>query len=143
MVLLASNKKKIKLIKQIVNATGAKLVLSSTWRVGWFYEETTGTHHSDFDEWQYLKEEFLEQGLYFFDYTPLHKNRHRGTEIQMWLDRWEDEIDAYCVIDDDMFDIRDMHKGHLVQTSYDHGIQQGAVDMAIKILNKNDEKQSE
>lgn len=61
----------------------------------------------------------------------------------MWLDKWEDEIDAYVVIDDDMFDIRDMHKGHMVKTSFGYGIQSGAVEMAIKILNKNDEKQGE
>ena len=140
--LVGVEQEKIKLIKQIVDATGAKLVLSSTWRVGWFYEET-GTHLNDFQEWQYLKEEFAKQDLFFFDYTPLHKNRHRGTEIQMWLDKWEDEIDAYVVIDDDMFDIRDMHKGHMVKTSFGYGIQPGAVEMAIKILNKNDEKQGE
>ena len=133
---------KIALIKQIVDATGAKLILSSTWRIGWFYEET-GSHDRDIQDWHYLRDEFFKQGLWFFDYTPLDKNRHRGTEIQIWLDKWEDEVDAYAVIDDSMYDIWEMHKGHLVQTSYDHGIQQGAVDMAIKILNKNDEKQSE
>ena len=133
--LIGAEPEKIKLVKQIVDATGAKLVLSSTWRMGWFYEEN-GSHLNDFQEWQYLKEEFAKQGLYFFDYTPLHKSRHRGTEIQMWLDKWEDEIDAYVVIDDDMYDIRDMHKGHMVKTSLDYGIQPGAVEMAIKILNK-------
>jgi hypothetical protein len=42
-----------------------------------------------------------------------------------------------------MFDIRDMHKGHMVKTSFGYGIQPGAVEMAIKILNKNDKKQGE
>ena len=52
-------------------------------------------------------------------------------------------METYCVIDDNMYDIRDMHKGHLVQTSYGYGIQPGAVKIAIDILNKNDKKQGE
>lgn len=128
---------KIELIKQIVDATGAKIVLSSTWRLGWFYENQPG-HEGDTKEWYYLRDKFAEQGLYFLDYTPLHKNRHRGIEIQQWIDSVSDDwdIDSYVVIDDNMYEIREMHKGHMVKTSYADGITPGAVKMAIQILNK-------
>ena len=128
---------KIALIKQIVDATGAKLVLSSTWRIGWFYEET-GSHDRDKQDWYYLRDEFSKQGLWFFDYTPLDKSRHRGTEIQTWLDKWEDEIDAYVVIDDSMYDIWEMHEGHLIETSFGYGIQDEHVKQAIELLNKTE-----
>lgn len=142
--LIGVESEKIKLVKQIVDATGAKLVLSSTWRMGWFYEGQSGWE-SGTEEWHYLRDAFAAQGLYFLDYTPPHKNRHRGTEIQMWLDSAGEEwdVDSYVVIDDDMFDIRDMHKGHMVKTSFGCGLQPGAVEMAIKILNKNNKKQGE
>ena len=128
---------KIALIKQIVDATGAKLVLSSTWRIGWFYEETDG-HNRDEKDWHYLCNEFYIQGLCFFDYTPLDKSRHRGTEIQAWLDKWEDEIDSYIIIDDSMYDIWEMHEGHLIETSYGYGIQDEHVKQAIELLGKKE-----
>ena len=53
---------KIELIKQIVDATGAKIVLSSTWRIDWFYEGQPG-HESGTIEWHYLRDEFAKQGL--------------------------------------------------------------------------------
>lgn len=128
---------KIALVKQIIEATGAKLILSSTWRIGWFYEET-GSHDRDEQDWHYLRDEFFKQGLWFFDYTPLDKSRHRGTEIQTWLDKWEDEIDSYIVIDDSMYDIWEMHEGHLIETSFRYGIQDEHVKQAIELLGKKE-----
>lgn len=120
-------------IKEIVDATGAKLVLSSTWREGWFYEDSR-----DPRDWHYLRDEFAKQGLYFIDHTPLERSRHRGTEIKMWLESVEYDIDSYVIIDDEMYDIWEMHEGHMVKTSFNDGIQPGAVKMAIDILAKED-----
>lgn len=124
---------KIALIKQIVDATGAKLVLSSTWREDWFYSDSRNPQ-----DWDYLRLEFAKQGLYFIDHTPLERTRHRGTEIKMWLESTGYDVESYVIIDDEMYDIWEMHKGHMVKTSYDYGIQSGAVKMAIDILAKED-----
>jgi hypothetical protein len=140
--LIGVEQQKIALVKQIVHATGAKLVLSSTWRIGWFYEDTS-THNTDVEEWHYLCDEFHKQGLEFLDHTPLHKDRHRGREIQEWLDNCNEEIEAYVVIDDDMWDIRELHKHHMVKTSYGYGLLPVGAEMAIQILNKDDKKQDE
>ena len=104
----------IALIKQIVDATGAKIVLSSTWRKDWAFDLMDGK------DWYYLRDEFAKQDLHFLDYTTGY------------------DITSYVVIDDEMFDIRDLHKGHMVQTSFNDGITKGGVDMAIKILSKED-----
>lgn len=117
-------------IKQIVEATGAKLVLSSTWRQDWFYEHMGG------NDWPYLRDEFAKQNLYFIDHTPLHKDRNRGREIQDWLENTSYDVTSYVIIDDEMYDIRDLHKGHMVKTSYGYGIEPKAVDLAIEILRK-------
>ena len=140
--LIGVEQQKIALVKQIVHATGAKLVLSSTWRSGWFYEDTS-THNTDVEEWYYLRDEFHKQGLEFLDHTPLHKDRHRGREIQEWLDNCNEEVETYVVIDDDMWDIRELHKHHMVKTSYGYGLLPIGAEMAIQILNKNDKKQGE
>jgi hypothetical protein len=140
--IIGVEQQKIALVKQIVQATGAKLVLSSTWRIGWFYEGLN-SHGADVEEWDYLRNEFYKQGLEFLDHTPLHKDRHRGREIQEWLDNCNEEVEAYVVVDDNMWDIRELHKHHMVKTSYGYGLLPTGVEMAIQILNKNVEKQDE
>ena len=117
-------------IKEIVDATGAKLVLSSTWRKDWAFDLLDGI------DWRYLRDEFAKQDLYFMDYTPSRRDSHRGEEIKEWLESTEYDVESYVIIDDEMFDIRDLHEGHIVQTSCIDGIKPGAVKMAIQILEK-------
>lgn len=117
-------------IKEIVDATGAKLVLSSTWRKDWAFDLMDGK------DWHYLRDEFAKQDLYFMDYTPSRRDSHRGEEIKEWLTSTEYDVESYVIIDDEMFDIWDLHEGHMVQTSYIDGIKPGAVKMAIQILEK-------
>ena len=119
-------------IKEIVDATGAKIVLSSTWRKDWAFDLLNGK------DWDYLREEFVKQDLYFFDYTPIRRDSNRGEEIKEWLESTGYDVYSYVIIDDDMFDIRDLHEGHMVQTSFNDGIKPGAVKMAIEILAKED-----
>ena len=119
-------------IKEIVDATGAKIVLSSTWRKDWAFNLLNGK------DWDYLREEFAEQNLYFFDYTPIRSDSHRGREIKEWLESTDYNVRSYVIIDDEMFDIKDLHEGHMVQTSFNDGINPYAVKMAIEILAKED-----
>ena len=119
-------------IKEIVDATGAKIVLSSTWRKDWAFNLLNGK------DWDYLREEFAKQNLYFFDYTPIRSDSHRGREIKEWLESTDYNVRSYVIIDDEMFDIKDLHEGHMVQTSFNDGINPYAVKMAIEILAKED-----
>ena len=119
-------------IKEIVDATGAKIVLSSTWRKDWAFNLLNGK------DWDYLREEFAKQNLYFFDYTPIRSDSHRGREIKEWLESTDYNVRSYVIIDDEIFDIKDLHEGHMVQTSFNDGINPYAVKMAIEILAKED-----
>ena len=119
-------------IKEIVDATGAKIVLSSTWRKDWAFNLLNSK------DWDYLREEFAKQNLYFFDYTPIRSDSHRGREIKEWLESTDYNVHSYVIIDDEMFDIKDLHEGHMVQTSFNDGINPYAVKMAIEILAKED-----
>ena len=124
---------KIALIKQIVDATNAKIVLSSTWRLDllWFNEGKP----VKLDCFNYLKEEFAKQDLEFFDVTPSHKDSWRGREIKEWLNNTKEEIENYVVIDDDIYDIALECRGHVLQTSWKSGLKPNAVKWAIQILN--------
>ena len=124
---------KIALVKQIVEATGAKIVLSSTWRLDSLVFENGRTVNAG--DFEYLVGEFAKQGLEFFDVTPCHSDQWRGREILEWLSKAEEPIEGYVVIDDDVFDIVTECKGHVLITSPETGLKPNGVKWAIQILN--------
>ena len=124
---------KIALVKQIVDATGAKIVLSSTWRLD-MIEYRNGVAKNLYD-YNYLVGEFAKQGLEFYDITPHHKDDWRGREILDWLSQCKEPIEGYVVIDDDVFDIVTECRGHVLITSPETGLKPNGVKWAIQILN--------
>lgn len=126
---------KVTLLKQVVDATGAKIVLSSTWRLGM----NNGGHRLA-EHAVYMNEKFSAQGLEIYDVTEeLHRGGDfRGEEINEWLSRHPD-VTEWVVLDDEWFwdfnqyDIRQ----HLVHTSQYLGLTDEDVKEAIDILNVN------
>lgn len=104
----------------LISQTGAKIVVSSTWRSE--------------DPW--LQEVFSVVGIpSYIDITPYTSTRHRGTEIQQWLDK-HPEVENYVILDDDN-DMLDKQLNNFVQTdAYKRGLSLVNVEQAIKILNK-------
>lgn len=69
------------LVKEIVVATGAKIILSSTWREHW----DTDPEKCD-DDGVYINETFAKYGLEIYDKTPdLGIDFDRTDEIKAWL----------------------------------------------------------
>ena len=128
---------KIKYIKQIVDATGAKIVVSSSWRHK-TVQETIDTmigrpkrcpRNSMFN-W------FIDN---LYDVTPWfcddkYIGTGRGGEIQTWLDA-HPEVDNYVIIDDDG-DMLNEQLFHFVETNFEDGITELETNWAIKILNR-------
>ena len=81
---------KIKLLKKAIDATGAEVVLSSSWRY---------TRNA-----QYLKELLLKYGIYV-DSTPYIQNE-RGLEIRKWLSEHQD-VEDFVILDDEIFESYD------------------------------------
>ena len=81
---------KIKLLKQAVIQTGAKVVLSSSWR-----------HTKNGEQ---LKELLAKFEIYT-DRTPYLQNK-RGIEIKQWLINNEN-IEDFVILDDEIFDTYD------------------------------------
>lgn len=131
---------KVELLKQIVDKTGAIIVLSSTWRLGTTrYGQSLEHHH------EYMNEKLGKYGLGIYDVTPelSQYGDLRGKEINIWLQEHKDlNIESWIVLDDEFFldfnlpqyDILD----HWVKTDYydsEGGLSQEHVDKAVKILN--------
>lgn len=109
----------IKLLKQIIDATGADVVITSTWRT----HVAAMTH---------LLDKLAYYGIHPIAKTP-RRGGLRGDEITAWMQECDEPFDEYVILDDDS----DMtvHMDHLVKTSFEHGLQPEHVKKAIEILN--------
>ena len=132
---------KVILLKQIVDATDARIVLSSTWRLGY---NKAGHHLEKMGD--YLKKKLAKQGLFVYDVTPDFGRRGwlRGEEILDWLVKHPD-VDKYLILDDEEYDFYNI--GHeitdyWIQTEYYSdfgGLQDEHVRKAIEMLNGDTE----
>lgn len=133
---------KILLLKQLVDRTGAKIVLSSTWRFGWIYMDAYTSENDVFQQREIrhfiaLREKLQEFGLEIFSRTPVSELNFRGLEIDQWLQEWEEErIESFVILDDMNGRYLRPHSNCLVQTSLQTGLMQKHVEKAVKILEK-------
>ena len=85
-----------------------------------------------------LETKLKEFNIEFFSRTPITYERHRGTEIDMWLKKWNGEpIESFVILDDDI-DMKP-YMDKLIHTSWKTGLCKKDVDLAIKILNTKTE----
>ena len=93
----------------LLRKTDAKIVVSSTWRIGKSVSD--------------LKQLFYNYGLpskYIIDKTDRLSGEQRGKEIKLWLDETEHNIESFVILDDDS-DMDGVEKYH-VQTKHDYGL---------------------
>lgn len=127
--------------KIVDSADNVKIVLSSTWRLGYNRYGMSLENNR-----KYLDDKLAKQGLEIFDVTE-DLSRHgeaRGHEISKWLEDHKDlNIEHWVVLDDEFFyDFQ--YYGiipHWVQTwfySEKGGLNDAAVDEAIRVLRGED-----
>lgn len=119
------NKKRVKELSRVVEETGCKLVLSSTWR-------------RDPEAVTTLLHKLKYRGLNFIDHTThdyFKLSQTRGDEISLWLQNHQSEIENYAIVDDN-FDFLEEQKGHLVLTDSNEGLTHEKANEIISILNK-------
>lgn len=116
----------------VTEITGAKIVISSTWRMNGLSEMQEMWKHRE------LPGEVI-------DVTPIHRTRRtndnlsfserceRGNEIKEWLSK-HPEVESYVIFDDDN-DMLPEQMDNFIQTDEVYGITLKDAERAINILN--------
>ena len=115
---------KIDMLKQVLNITGAKIVVSSSWR--------------NIRKFEKLRELFFLYGIRLDEKTPLIGN-NRGLEIKQYL-KEHANIEQYIILDDEVFDSFDeeltnnliLTKEDQNDTSYGEGLQFKHINQIIE-----------
>ena len=115
-------------LKRIIDATGAKIVLSSSWRICFDPKKDQMS--------RILNNKLNSIGAPIMDMTPIIRepNKVRGDEIRMWLQDHPD-VDAFIILDDDS-DMAEYTSTHLIKTDVNIGLQDSDVEKAINMLGR-------
>lgn len=123
------DRRKMPLLKKIVEETGAEIVLSTSWRKFW----NPGENQDD-PVGQCICDLFRESGLWIRGKTPVLENAGRGDEIQTWLNR-NPCIDGYVILDDGDFGWSPSLRAHFVRTDLGgDGLEETQAQQAIDVL---------
>ena len=106
-------------LKEIVDETGAEIVLSSSWR---FYSDLTNQ----------VKERLSTVGLSLFGVTE--DLYDRGKEILKWLED-HSNVESFVILDDEEHSFKKYGlKNNLIKTEFSTGLRETHVKRAIQIL---------
>jgi len=122
---------RLPLVGSIVEQTGAKIVLSSTWRTDWEKDPRLCR-----DDGVYINETFAKYGLAIYDKTPyLGLCANRRDEVRAWLDEAEEIVESFVIIDDYGFGWQEL-SDRFVKTNpnFGAGLEEEHVKRAVAIL---------
>ncbi len=141
---------RVERLKKIVDATGASLVLSSSWRFGYreFLEENGFTDLVDTIEsenLQYFQSVLKNNGLEFVGFTPCSTLGENGRPVEIrsfLLDK--PNVKSFVILDDDDFNWQWLSAfvvktKKIVKNKTFLGLEDEHVERAIAILNQFDE----
>lgn len=141
------DKKRMKRLSKICKKTGAKIVLSSSWRSSLL---NNGERKYDTDSCKLFWNLADKYHIDVIDKTPRLKASHkREDEIRAWLSENETRVENYIILDDEEADLQSFVGNHLIKTSHKDyngcisyserkwsGLSKRHVKQAIQILNK-------
>lgn len=116
-------------LNSITDATGALIVVSSTWRLAFDHLDDLITCLSSYG--------ITGKIIGMTPHKPNSTRNTRGKEIQAWLDNrrlHENDIDSFVILDDDP-GVGKL-KSYLVRTYFADGLQDHHVNTVINILGK-------
>lgn len=117
----------MKNLKKIIELTGTKIVISSTWRKS---KESNGIH------WKAILQNFRQYKIdenVIIGITPFIDFGTRGEEIKEWIN--EHKVEKFAIIDDlDNEKVDNISKNHLILCNSYWGIRDNDVEKVIEIL---------
>ena len=127
----------VKNLKEIVDKTGANIILCSSWKTHWHKERKSEQGNLGI----YLDRKLRKHHLTILDKTNDHGS-DRGHGIRRYLAE-NPKVTSWCVLDDDIFGDYDECEimDHLVHTEFYRphgGLCEEHVQKAMEILNKNE-----
>lgn len=117
----------MKNLQEIVKKTGAKIVISSTWKLHEKYND---------DTWKALLKNLRDWDIEdaYIGVTPRTNEGIRGREIKDWLESNNYlGIESFVIIDDDS-DMEELKETHLVKCSTHYGLTTKVKKQALEIL---------
>ena len=126
---------RLPLVKEIIDKTGAKIVLISTWRSHW----NRDVNLCD-EDGMYINRLFSKYGLAIYDKTPdLGLLSKRKDEVKAWLAEYKSDIEGFVILDDYRFGWDDLSDFYIhTNPNYGLGLEKEHVALAIKLLNSNE-----
>lgn len=116
----------VKTLAKIVKATGAKIVLASTWGMEWSINDEECSPMG-----LYLVKKLRREGLHIMD--TINDSPFRGHAILEWLQRRPNVTD-WIILDDTFFSDYESISAHLVQTNDDEGLTENMIDECVRKL---------
>ena len=126
-------KDKLQLVSELVEVTGAQIVLTSTWRHG-AKDIERGYESFEAGLYEALLHALDDVGIQIYDCTG-EAETCRGLEIKKWLMQ-NSEIGSFVIIDDLDEEQFESLEDFLIQTNIMRGIEQSHIELAKQILNE-------
>lgn len=127
--MMGIDNKKVEELKSIVDKSGAKIVLISSWCTGWTHKEYRGYMAN------YLDKKLKSAELYIIDKTDDY-TAMRGKGILKWLEN--KEVESFVILDDEVWDYEKCNlSDKFVKTEFyddNGGLNAGKAREAMKIL---------
>lgn len=121
----------VRRVKDIADAAGAVVVLTSSWRMGW----SRNPNEMD-DLCRRMTEIMAESGLEIYDRTEWLRGGDRGLEIREWISKAPAKVERFVILDDNDFHWKQRRLDSFwVQTDFsDGGLKEEHVKKAVEIL---------
>ena len=120
---------KVEMLRRIVDATEAQIVLSSSWNKFWDFNPVDNAGKR-------INDALAACGLRIMDKTPWIRDSTRSQQIDAWLQN-KQYIEQYAILDDNDHAWSFRHQSHWVQTDGVIGLDETTVIQAISVLHGN------
>ena len=130
---LGIDTEKVKLLRHIIDQTGAIVILTSTWKTDWFPSAFIEDLPKD---GQYLQKQLAKHKVFIRAKTEDPSWEQRGQGILDFIETSKYNIEQFVILDDESFDFIELGlENRFVKTSFNDGLLPEHVEKAVCILN--------